>query len=87
MGSVELGHGGGLGHGAGQVHDVLLDHGVLQDHGVQLHHGEQLDGGLGWGALVPGWTQTTEGGEPAQKKIIFRSSDFTLVSSDKTIIN
>ena len=62
MGNVELEHGGGQGHGAGQVHGVLLDHGVLLGHGVQLY------GGLGWGALLPGWTQTAEGGKPAQKK-------------------
>ena len=64
MGNEELGHGGGPGHGAGQVHGGLLVH------DVQLDHGVQLDEGLGWGALLPGWTQTAEGGEPAQKKKI-----------------
>ena len=54
MGSVELGHGGGPGHGAGQVHGVLPD------------RGGQLGGVLGWGARLLGWTETAEGGEPAQ---------------------
>ena len=60
MGSVELGHGGGPGRGAGQVHGVLPDHGGPRD------RGGQLGGGLGWGARLLGWTETAEGGEPAQ---------------------
>ena len=80
---MELGHGGGPGRGAGQVHGGLLDHGVLLDHGGPRDHDVQLDEGLGWGALLLGWTKTAEGGEPAHKKI-FRS---IFVSSDKTIIN
>ena len=51
---MELGHGGGPGRGAGQVHGVLPD------------RGGQLGGVLGWGARLLGWTETAEGGEPAQ---------------------
>jgi len=37
-------------------HGGVLERGVLPLHGGQLLRGGQLDGGLEWGALLPGWT-------------------------------
>ena len=38
------------------VGSEVLERGVLPLHGGQLLRGGQLDGGLEWGALLPGWT-------------------------------